>query len=220
CSSGSGRIYCCWTNRPTTSIWPPAKRWQWRSTNSKALVSHDRALLRAVCDEFWLVARGGIEPFEGDLDDYQRFLLDEAKRLREALKADTAASGVNISVADLSTQKSANGQNYPQNSPASPTPRLNPAEQRKLDAERRQKLANTTRAWRKELEAADARMQAIHTQQAALEDALTRPMAPADMATTGKTLKELADELETLEMRWLELGELIEQAEAEHAAAA
>ena len=46
------------------------------------LVSHDRALLRAVCDEFWLVSRGGIEPFEGDLDDYQKFLLDEAKRLK------------------------------------------------------------------------------------------------------------------------------------------
>ncbi len=47
------------------------------------LVSHDRALLRAVCDEFWLVSRGGIEPFDGDLDDYQRYLLDEAKRARE-----------------------------------------------------------------------------------------------------------------------------------------
>jgi len=47
------------------------------------LVSHDRALLRAVCDEFWLVSRGGVEPFDGDLDDYQRYLLDEAKRSRE-----------------------------------------------------------------------------------------------------------------------------------------
>ena len=51
------------------------------------LVSHDRSLLRSVCDEFWLVTRGGIEPFDGDLDDYQRFLLDEAKRAREELKA-------------------------------------------------------------------------------------------------------------------------------------
>jgi ATP-binding cassette subfamily F protein 3 len=50
------------------------------------LVSHDRALLRAVCDEFWLVTRGGVEPFDGDLDDYQRYLLDEAKRVRESLK--------------------------------------------------------------------------------------------------------------------------------------
>ena len=51
------------------------------------LVSHDRSLLRSVCDEFWLVSRGGIEPFDGDLDDYQRYLLDEAKRVREELKA-------------------------------------------------------------------------------------------------------------------------------------
>ena len=51
------------------------------------LVSHDRALLRSVCDEFWLVSRGGIEAFDGDLDDYQRYLLNEAKLARE-----TAAS--------------------------------------------------------------------------------------------------------------------------------
>jgi len=51
------------------------------------LVSHDRALLRSVCDEFWLVARGGVAPFDGDLDDYQRYLLEEARRVREAAKA-------------------------------------------------------------------------------------------------------------------------------------
>ncbi|MFZ2738383.1 MAG: ATP-binding cassette domain-containing protein [Burkholderiaceae bacterium] len=59
------------------------------------LVSHDRALLRAVCDEFWLVSRGGVEPFDGDLDDYQRYLLDEAKRQREDLKESTSSKGKN-----------------------------------------------------------------------------------------------------------------------------
>lgn len=54
------------------------------------LVSHDRALLRAVCDEFWLVSRGALTPFDGDLDDYQRYLLEEARRQREAPKADKA----------------------------------------------------------------------------------------------------------------------------------
>ncbi|WP_417070520.1 ABC-F family ATP-binding cassette domain-containing protein [Niveibacterium terrae] len=51
------------------------------------LVSHDRALLRTVCDEFWLVTQGEVQPFDGDLDDYQKFLLDEAKRVREAASA-------------------------------------------------------------------------------------------------------------------------------------
>ena len=56
------------------------------------LVSHDRALLRSVCDEFWMVSRGGVAPFDGDLDDYQRYLLDEAKRQREEIKQGGAAA--------------------------------------------------------------------------------------------------------------------------------
>ncbi|MGQ9724674.1 MAG: ABC-F family ATP-binding cassette domain-containing protein, partial [Tepidimonas sp.] len=51
------------------------------------LVSHDRALLRSVCDEFWLVSNGAVAPFDGDLDDYQRHLLDVARQRRESLAA-------------------------------------------------------------------------------------------------------------------------------------
>jgi ATP-binding cassette subfamily F protein 3 len=61
------------------------------------LVSHDRALLRSVCDEFWLVGRGSLAPFSGDLDDYQRYLLDESKRLREEARG--AAAGARAPVA-------------------------------------------------------------------------------------------------------------------------
>jgi len=56
------------------------------------LVSHDRALLRSVCDEFWMVGRGGVTDFDGDLDDYQRYLLDEAKRLRELVKEEARSA--------------------------------------------------------------------------------------------------------------------------------
>ncbi|MFY9512196.1 MAG: ATP-binding cassette domain-containing protein, partial [Rubrivivax sp.] len=45
------------------------------------LVSHDRALLREVCDEFWLVSRGGVAPFDGDLDDYQKWLLEVSRAI-------------------------------------------------------------------------------------------------------------------------------------------
>ena len=38
------------------------------------LVSHDRHLLRTVCDGFQLVAHGGLSPFDGDLDDYRKWL--------------------------------------------------------------------------------------------------------------------------------------------------
>jgi len=58
---------------------------------SVMLVSHDRALLRSVCDEFWLVSRGGMKDFDGDLDDYQVYLLEEAKRQREGATVRKAA---------------------------------------------------------------------------------------------------------------------------------
>jgi ATP-binding cassette subfamily F protein 3 len=38
------------------------------------VVSHDRGLLRSVCDQFWLVADGEVRDFEGDLDDYSNWL--------------------------------------------------------------------------------------------------------------------------------------------------
>ncbi|TAN04122.1 MAG: ATP-binding cassette domain-containing protein [Rhodanobacteraceae bacterium] len=38
------------------------------------LVAHDRHLLGLVCDSFWRVADGCVEPFDGDLDDYARWL--------------------------------------------------------------------------------------------------------------------------------------------------
>ena len=38
------------------------------------VVSHDRGLLRSVCDQFWLVADGAVRDFDGDLEDYAGWL--------------------------------------------------------------------------------------------------------------------------------------------------
>ena len=38
------------------------------------LVSHDRHLLRTTADSLWLVASGGVQPFDGDLEDYRDWL--------------------------------------------------------------------------------------------------------------------------------------------------
>ena len=76
------------------------------------LVSHDRALLRAVCDEFWMVSRGGVEPFDGDLDDYQRYLLDEAKRQREEAK-EAAKTPVQPMVVAVASKPKAKGDTSP-----------------------------------------------------------------------------------------------------------
>ena len=44
------------------------------------LVSHDRHLLRATTDEFYLVHNGQVAPFEGDLTDYQHWLTEQQKQ--------------------------------------------------------------------------------------------------------------------------------------------
>jgi len=44
-------------------------------TGAVVLVSHDMHLLGLVADRLWLVKDGAVSPYEGDLDDYRRFLL-------------------------------------------------------------------------------------------------------------------------------------------------
>jgi ATP-binding cassette subfamily F protein 3 len=43
------------------------------------LISHDPHLIETCADRLWLVANGRVTPFEGDMEDYRRILLDERK---------------------------------------------------------------------------------------------------------------------------------------------
>jgi ATP-binding cassette subfamily F protein 3 len=54
------------------------------------LVSHDRHLLRTVADEFRIVHQGRVRPFDGDLDDYARWLADSDQGT-EAVNQERAA---------------------------------------------------------------------------------------------------------------------------------
>ncbi|MTI64349.1 ATP-binding cassette domain-containing protein [Methylophaga sp.] len=44
------------------------------------VVSHDRHLLRTVADDLWLVAEGQARSFDGDLDDYRQWLLNQDRQ--------------------------------------------------------------------------------------------------------------------------------------------
>ncbi|MBI1202786.1 MAG: ATP-binding cassette domain-containing protein [Rhodopseudomonas sp.] len=48
------------------------------------LVSHDRYLLEACVDRLWLVAGGQVRPFDGDLNDYHRYVLSDGKPANKA----------------------------------------------------------------------------------------------------------------------------------------
>src|SRR5579872_3483276 len=51
------------------------------------LVSHDRRLLEATADRLMLVAEGRVTPFDGDLDDYRRFLLSPGNTATRTIDA-------------------------------------------------------------------------------------------------------------------------------------
>ncbi len=181
------------------------------------LVSHDRALLRAVCDEFWMVGRGAVGPFDGDLDDYQRYLLDEARRLREEARAAGLAEGeatanATQTIAPSAPSASAEGQNSSEVS--APPPMRDAREQRRQDAQARQALAQKLRPLKQELERIDRRLAELAQERQTLEQRLTEPLAPADIADCGRRLKAASDETATLEERWLELSTELDGASA------
>ena len=174
------------------------------------LVSHDRALLRAVCDEFWLVSRGGIGPFDGDLDDYQRYLLDVAKQAREAQRQEQRDQLMSNAEAPPPAALAA--------APAQVPAVGRSAEQRKLDAQRRQQRAEQLRPVKKALEQTEKRMAVLTAERQTLEEALSQPAPAAPLADSGRRLKAVNEEMEALELRWFELSEQIEAANQEDGA--
>ena len=183
------------------------------------LVSHDRSLLRSVCEDFWMVGRGVVGPFDGTLDDYQRYLLDESKRLREeARQAENNAR--NEKPVEVQAPE-----------PVAPvvqaveTPKVeaiaiaagataamaDPKEARRLAAAARQQLADKTKPFKKELEQIDKKLPQLNTQRNTLEEKLATSGLPAgDIVEAGKLLSNVNGEIEQLEERWLELSEQIE----------
>jgi ATP-binding cassette subfamily F protein 3 len=48
------------------------------------LITHDRALMEMVADRLWLTADGTVTPFDGDMEDYAKFVLDRARAASRA----------------------------------------------------------------------------------------------------------------------------------------
>ena len=149
------------------------------------LVSHDRALLRAVCDEFWMVSKGDVYPFDGDLDDYQQFLLDEAKRLRDEAKQPSLKTKSIVSKQD-------NTNFLP--TPVSPKPFLSP------EFKKTQKL----------LYQSESSITNLNSEISKLESEISNSNDIQLITDLGKKLAGLQDQLLLEEERWLELSQKLE----------
>lgn len=151
------------------------------------VISHDPHLIELTADRLWLVADGTAKPFDGDLEEYKRLLLDKARaesrakdqgeppaRGREARKDERrAAAEVRAQLAPL---------------------------KKKVEAVEKQMAAVT-----KKKAAIEARM----------ADPAFYQGAKADVAAAQKELGTLGRDLEELELQWLELSEALERMEAE-----
>jgi len=178
------------------------------------LVSHDRALLREVCDEFWLVARGAVLPFDGDLDDYQRWLLEVSRATQRGLPMPPLPSLLPPAApvpAATPAQKAA------PKTTAKPAATSPPAsrDERQAAKQARVKVADRTRPLRYELKQVDDRLSRLAAEKAEVEARLASPNLEATAyAEHGRNLAFIQAETARLEERWLELQGEIEAIEA------
>jgi ATP-binding cassette subfamily F protein 3 len=147
------------------------------------LVSHDRYLLRSVADEFYLIADGGVEPYQGDLDEYRRWLSDRRQR-QKALQPDAPPS------------------------PSTPAPRQL-SRQEEAENRKRQKSLTTAmeRAERQMNQAGDALRQI--EEKLASED-LYLPESRSLLEGLVAERDALAGQLQAAEHLWLESSEALE----------
>jgi len=68
------------------------------------LVSHDRHLLDSCADRLWLVDGGTVKNFDGDMDDYRRFVLDRANGTVTKKREEKAEKPAEKSSAPLSAK--------------------------------------------------------------------------------------------------------------------
>jgi ATP-binding cassette subfamily F protein 3 len=189
------------------------------------LVSHDRALLREVCDEFWLVSHGAVLPFDGDLDDYQKWLLETSRAISRGQPApplpgnlmDLLPGGSSASAPKANKASAPKPAATPAAAPAPATPAANTKagaarnEDRKQYAQQRSQVAAQTRPLRVEVEQIDKRMEKLAAEKAELEASMaTGKLSGTAIADAGRKLAHVGAEVAKLEERWLELTEKIE----------
>ncbi len=145
---------------------------------SLVLVSHDRALLRTVCDDFLLVADGKVAAFDGSVEDYIAWLA--ARRIARARHEKDEGSG------DKATRKEA---------------RVSAA------ADRQGKLA-ARRPLLKEITAIEKNLARWQQQKQQLDGQLADPAFyaspdPEQLRTLTVQQQQLARDIDAAEQRWL-----------------
>lgn len=155
------------------------------------IVSHDRYLLRATTDDLYLVHDRQVAPFDGDLDDYYKWLTEQQKIERKEAQALAPAKDSANSAASKKEQK------------------RKEAEFRKLTAPIRKQLTQFEKKMDKltlDLEEAEQQLSDTSLYEAESKAKLNKVLA---LQATSKS------QLEEVEMDWMSTQEELEQMEQE-----
>ena len=161
---------------------------------SMLLVSHDRHLLRTTVDSFWIVAQGAVQAFDGDLEDYKDWLADHQNTEKKRQAQDQASL--------LNSRDSAD-----------PTP--DRKQQKRIEAESRQKLAALRKPLEKKMAVVDKSLQTTQEELVILDRLIADPALYEDSRkqeclTALARHGELSKQRDMLEEQWLELQEAID----------
>lgn len=153
------------------------------------IISHDRHLLRATCDAFYLVEAQTISPFEGDLEDYRAHLHAQSKAAQRAPTTPAAPAESDVYAERERTKK------------------------------RQAEIRNELRPLKKALDSAETAMNKAAARCAELETALADSTLyqeeNKDQLKTLLAQKQAADSAsEAAENEWMQCAEAYEAAQA------
>lgn len=167
------------------------------------IVSHDRHLLRASVDDFWVVADHRVEPFDGDLDDYHVWLKTRLDNQRRESKRKS---------------QGANAEPAIEAPPAASQPAT--ADERKTSRKAAAEVREKLRPLKKQRDKAEKAMEKEQQALAALEETLADPALYTDAARKDELSRTLAQQAEAqsrlnaAEQAWLDAEEALEAGEA------
>ena len=159
------------------------------------LVSHVRYLVRSSCDRLVLVHEGRVEDYDGDLDDYARLVLEHRKTQLAQERAERAAQKADGSRDDT----------------------VNRREERRAQALERNRIAALRKPLLAKLKKIETRMDALQKTVADFDARLAdadwyAASSTEEVARVTRERGVAAQELEEVELEWLDTQEAIEAA--------
>ncbi len=172
------------------------------------VVAHDRHLLKATADQLWLVADGEVKEFDGDLDDYKIWAKNYASAKSKGNKPDKVVVEQPISA-----------KKPPKTAPVvvvENTPPADRKEQKRADADARQRIAAARKPLEKKLAELDSKLKGLTTERSNIENWLADESAYADdkklqLQEMLKRQVELITAIGDCEWQWLQTSERLEE---------